>query len=117
MISATTSAAAAIPTSEARSRSTFLRVPAAPVSASVLPAVISAICMASPDVAGVFLQQRPGLIAELGLGVLVEGGLGKGCLEGLRIGGVEGQALRLQNLLLIGAGLDDVVALFLGGNV
>src|SRR5689334_18505075 len=102
MISATTSAAAAIPTSDARARSAFRNAPAAPVRGSIVPAFLSStICMASPDVAGVLLQQRPGFVAEFGLGVLVERGLGKYGLEGFRTGRVEGQALRFQHLLVV----------------
>src|SRR4029077_12062398 len=55
----------------------------------------------STDVAGVFLQQGPGFIAEFGFRVLVKRCLRERRLEGFRLGGIEGEALRLKLLLVI----------------
>src|SRR5580704_7507986 len=71
----------------------------------------------STDVAGVFLQQRPGFITELGLCVLVKGRLGQRRLECLRLGRVEGQPVGLKALAVVCIGLDDVFALLDCGGI
>src|SRR5690349_9529977 len=74
----------------------------------------SKVCMGSPNLASILLEQGPSLVAELGFPVLVERRLGERFPEGGGIRLVESQTLRLQAFLQAGIGLSHVVSLLFG---
>src|SRR5437868_4570537 len=97
-ISATTSSAATLATmapitSPVRCSVAPSRVAGGPAASTTL----SGACMASPDIASIFLEEVPCLVAELGSPLLVEGRLCQSLPERVRISLVEGQPFLLQD--------------------
>src|ERR1700730_4649033 len=71
----------------------------------------------STNAAGIFLQQRPGLVAELGFRILIERCLREGRLASFGLGRVKDETLCLQRLLVIRICRNGAVSLLDRGGV